>query len=263
MRTTDDEPCRWDVTLTRELVGKRYGSKQLALIRPVLRAVNVRLHHAAMHYDHLNTVTARHLDEPLKNGVSPWQLMFTNEGDTGANNLFFITCEAHLFACIQALHAAADNMAHVLYYGLGWNLEGKPPRAKVSIKTIRDRLIQLGKSRHELRAIHQPLDALVASKQFEFLGDAANHIKHHGGLHAKVSWEPSPDRPYELVLSEFERDDITHPQQVAVTFLEQAHLIMSKAVVHTGCALNEWLNGAACSSASRTNFPALEVANAV
>jgi predicted nuclease of restriction endonuclease-like (RecB) superfamily len=55
----------------------------------------------------------------------------------------------------------------------------------------------------------------------------------------------------------------THPQQAAVTFLEQAHLIMSKAVVHTGCALNEWLNSDACSSASRTNFPALEVANAV
>jgi hypothetical protein len=133
-------------------------------------------------------------------------------------------------------------MAHVLYYGLGWNLEGKPPRAKVSIKTIRDRLIQLGKSRHELRPIHHPLDALVASKQYEFLEDAANHIKHHGGLHAKVNWEPSSDRPYELVLSGFERDDITHPQQGAVAFLEQAHLIMSKAVVHTGCALNDWLN---------------------
>lgn len=241
MTTKDGGHSRWDVTLTRELMRQRYGAKQLELIRPVLRAVNVRLHHAAMHYDHLNTVTARHLDEPLNNGVSPWQLMFNDEGDTGANNLFFITCEAHLFACIQALHAAADNMAHVLYYGLGWNLEGKPPRAKVSIKTIQDRLLQLGKSRQELRPIHQPLDSLVESKQFEFLENAANHIKHHGGLHAKVNWETSPDRPYELVLSEFERNDVTHPQQAAVSFLEQAHLIMSKAVVHTGCALNEWL----------------------
>lgn len=252
MSTTDGGPYRWDVSLTRELVGKRFGAKQLALIRPVLRAVNVRLHHAAMDYSHLNTVTARHLDEPLKSGMSPWQLMFTDDGDTGANNLFFITCEAHLFACIQALHAAADNMAHVLYYGLGWNLEAKPPRTKVSIKTIRDRLIQLGKSRHELRPLHQPLDALVGIKQFKFLEDAANHIKHHGGLHARVNWEPSPDRPYELVLSEFERDDITHPQQGAVAFLEQAHSTMSKAVVHTGCALNDWLVGVHACDPART-----------
>jgi len=45
MTTKDDEPYRWDVSLTRELVGKRYGSKQLELIRPVLRAVNVECDH--------------------------------------------------------------------------------------------------------------------------------------------------------------------------------------------------------------------------
>ncbi|HOE44061.1 MAG TPA: hypothetical protein PLB25_20880, partial [Rhodoferax sp.] len=195
MTTPGSEPFQRDVTLAKELVGKRFGSKQLALIRPVLRAVNVRLYHSSMHYDDLNTVTVRHLDEPLISGVPPWQLMFTGEGETGTNNLFFIACEAHLFACIQALHAAADNLAHVLYYGLGWNLEGKPPKGKVSIKTIRGRLLQLGQSRHELRPIYGPLDVLVNSHQFKLLEDAANHIKHHGGLHASVKWEPNPEKP--------------------------------------------------------------------
>jgi hypothetical protein len=95
------------------------------------------------------------------------------------------------------------------------------------------------------------LDCLKQLKQapsFKMLEDAANHIKHHGGLHATVSWEPSPDRPYELRLSEFERPDVTYPQQEAVAFLEETHLVMSQAVIHTGCALNDWLQEAAGST---------------
>ena len=236
-----DEPYQWDVSLTRVLVGERYGAKQLDLLRPVLRAAVVRLRHCEIHYDELKAVTAKHLDGPLKNGVEPWQIMLANEDETGANNMFVITCEAHLFACIQALHATADNLAHVLYYGLGWNLENKPNKRSAALNTVHDRLYQLRNSQQNLKPFLQHLVTLRTAPEFKLLESASNHIKHHGGLHTELNWEPSPDRPYELVLSEFERDAVVYPQKEAVTFIQEAHLVISKAVVHTGCALNDWL----------------------
>lgn len=236
------EPTRWNVTLTRELVGQRYGAEQAARVRPVLRAVNVRLYHAAMHYDALKAVTASNLDEPIGKGTSPLELMFVNEDKPGVNNLFFIECEMHLFGTIQALHAVADNFAHVVYYGMGWNLENKPRKDKVSFNTALNRLQEAANRPHaKLTPVLHCLDELKQAASFKMLEDAANHLKHHGGLHATMSWEPSPDRPYELRLSEFERPDVKYPQQEAVTFLEQTHLVMSQAVVYAGCALNEWL----------------------
>lgn len=236
------EPTRWNVTLTRELVGQRYGAEQAAQVRPVLRAVNVRLHHAAMHYDALKAVTARNLDDPIGTGKSPLELMFVNEDEPGVNNLFFLECEMHLFGAIQALHAAADNLAHVLYYGLGWSLEDKPPKERVSFNTVLNRLrLRANGQDTNLTPVLDCLNELNLAPSFKMLEDATNHIKHHGELHAAVSWKPSPDHPYELRLSKFERPDIRYPQQEAVVFLEQTHLAMSKAVVHAGCALNDWL----------------------
>lgn len=234
------QPTRWNVRLTRELVHQRYGSEQLALIRPVLRATNVRLHHAAMHYDALKAVTARNLDEPIGQGATAFDLMAAENDEPGTTNLFFITCEMHLYGAIQALHAVADNLAHVLYYGLGWNLEGKP--SKVSLNSVWDRLRQLSEERRPmLKPVFHCIDELKLAAPFKVLEDATNHIKHHGGLHATVSWDPSPDRPYELRLSAFQRQDMNYPQQEVVAFLQQTHMVMSQAVVHTGCALTDWL----------------------
>lgn len=250
------ESARWNVTLTRELVGQRYGAEQVARIQPVLRAVNVRLHHAAMHYDALKKVTTTNLDEPLDKGATVLDLMYAEDDEPGATNLFFITCEMHLFGAIQALHAVADNMAHVVYYAVGWNLEGWPPKARVSFHKVWEQLSQLPVERFQkLEPIFNCMNKLKLAPSFQLLEDASNHIKHHGGLYATVIWEPSTDRPYELRLSEFERPDVKYPQQEAVNFLEQAHLVMSKAVVNTGCALHEWLENSARPLAVRTEQP--------
>jgi hypothetical protein len=245
------EPKRWDVSQTRELVHQRFGAGQLAMIRPVLRAVNVRLHHAAMHYAGLKAVTARNLDEPIRQGATTCDLMDAEGDEPGATNLFFITCEMHLYGAIQALHAVADNLAHVLYYGLGWNVEGKP--SKVSLNSVWDRMRQLSQGQHPmLKPVFQCVNELKLAPPFKVLEDATNHIKHHGGLHATVSWDPCPDCPYELRLSAFQRQDMNYPQQEVVTFLKQTHMVMSQAVVHTGCALNEWLKSSAHDNSVQT-----------
>ena len=226
---------------TRALVCKRYGAGQLDVLRPVLRAVSTRLSHAQIHFFALKEVTSKHIGTPLENGVSMLELLFTSDDEIGANNLFFDTCEAHIFACMQALHAVADNLAHVLYYSLGWNHEGKPPKSKVSLKTVSDRLVQLGHNHPEFLSISGPLELLKQHASYVLLSDATNHIKHHGGLQAKLNWDGSTENNYKLLMSAFNRENAEYPQREVLPFLKSAYAVMSKTVVDAGCALNEWL----------------------
>lgn len=233
---------RWNVTLTRELVRQRYGAEQLARIAPVLRAVGVRLEHTAMHYDALKAITAKSLDEPIGQGATALDLIGTEDDEPGATNLFFITCEMHLFGAMQALHAVADNMAHVVYYATGWNLKGWPYKARVSFHKVLEQLQQAPPDQPEkLKPLFNCMNALKSEQSFQLLEAACNHVKHHGGLHATVRWDPCPNRPYELRLSEFVRESVVYPQREAVEFLEQTHLVMNTAVVGLGHTLNAWL----------------------
>lgn len=226
---------------TRALVFKRYGAGQLDVLRPVLRAVSTRLSHAQIHFFALKEVTSKHIETPLENGASMLELFFTADDEIGANNLFFDTCEAHIFACMQALHAVADNLAHVLYYSLGWNHEGKPPKRKVCLHTVSARLVQLGHKRPEFLSISGPLELLKQDASYVLLSDATNHIKHHGGLQAKLNWDGSTENQYKLLTSAFNREHAEYPQREVLPFLESAYAVMSKTVVDTGCALHEWL----------------------
>ncbi|MNT75047.1 hypothetical protein D3C72_2139090 [compost metagenome] len=68
-----------------------------------------------------------------------------------------------------------------------------------------------------------------------------NHIKHHGGLPVRVGWGQSEEAPYEVLLSAFSRKQQTQPPREVAAFLEETYDTMSRAVVATGLALNEWL----------------------
>lgn len=126
----------WDMNRTRELIGQKYGAAQLATLRPVMRAVTIRLEHARIHYRDYKHLVDTHLVKPLQDGVPAWNLMFvSDEDEVGANNPFFISCEAQVYACVQAMHAIADNLAHVAYYALGWNVDNKPPLHRVALVT--------------------------------------------------------------------------------------------------------------------------------
>ena len=44
--------------------------------------------------------------------------------------------EGYVYASVQAQHAIADNLAHVLYYSLGWNVDQRIPLGRVSLGTV-------------------------------------------------------------------------------------------------------------------------------
>lgn len=232
----------WDMIQTRELVGRKHGPDQLAALRPVMRAVNTRLIHARIHHRDYQGMIESHLEKPIQDGIPVWELMWKSDEDfIGANNLFFVTCEGYVYACVQAMHAIADNLAHVAYYALGWNIEDLPPLRRVSMVTILERLRREAPSSPNLLPIQQAFDELAKDPHYKTLADVTNHLKHHGGLPVHVSWEPSENVPYQVLLGSFLRNEQTHPQREVTEYLEDTHLIMSKAMVKIGCTLNKWL----------------------
>lgn len=241
-RGAASEKTAWDMSLTRELVEKKHGADQLQILRPVLRAVSTRLLHARIHRQDYIRLVHTHFEEPIQQGVPWWEMMWMDaEKDYGANNYFFVASEGYVYACIQALHAISDNLAHVTYYVLGWNHEGKPPLHKVSMTTVLDRLPSRTHNSPECAAILEAFQALDASPEYQALADATNHLKHHGGLPVRVGWGQEEDVPYTVHLGSFMRNGEHHPQREVSEYLETTFEVMSRATVAIGCALNNWL----------------------
>ena len=232
----------WDIDLTKELVGKMYDSDQLAKLSPVMRAVNIRLFHAQIHHADYQRLVESHLAKPMEDGATIFDLMFGSDDDTvGASNLFFITCEAHLYACVQAMHAIADNLAHVAYYVLGWNFDEQFKPKSVSVHTVLKRLRGTESSSAIFVPVRKVFEDLVAQSQYIILSNIVNHLKHHGGMHVAVSWGSSEDEPFRVLMSSFFQNETAHPQREISTYLKNTYDTMNQAVVHVGCALNEYL----------------------
>ena len=60
----------WDVELTKEFVGKKYDADQLVKLSPVMRAVNIRLIHAQIHYADYQRLVESHLAKPIEDGAT-------------------------------------------------------------------------------------------------------------------------------------------------------------------------------------------------
>lgn len=232
----------WDMSLTRDLVLARWGDKELEALRPVLRAVTTRLIHARIHFQEYQRLVNEHLRQPLESGTPWWELMWVNEEKgTGASNYFFVAAEGYIYASVQAQHAIADNLAHVLYYSLGWNVDQRITVGKVSLGAVSAQLARETTTSPELAPIQQALNSLSTSPAYLALADVTNHIKHHGGLPVRVGWGESEKTPFEVLLSAFSRKQQTQPPREIAAFLEETDDTMSRMVVTTGLALNEWL----------------------
>lgn len=241
-QTEDITSTGWDMSLTRELVRARWGDEELEALRPVLRAVTTRLIHARIHFQDYQRLVNEHLRQPLETGTPWWELMWmSEEKGIGASNYFFVAAEGYVYASVQAQHAIADNLAHVVYYSLGWNVGQRIPLSKVSLVAVRAQLALETATLPELAPLQQQLEALCTAPAYEALSDVTNHIKHHGGLPVRVGWGESEETPYEVLLSAFSRKQQTQPPREIAAFLEETYDTMSRAVVTTGQALNEWL----------------------
>lgn len=232
---------RWDKEETCQLVHAQYGAGQLILLKPAQRAVSYRLAHAEYHYREYLRIAQAHIDSKLQTGSDIWEITSpTNDEEANSLAKFYIECEAHLYAFVQAVHAVPDNLAHVVYYVLGLNL-GAGIKPRVSLDSIETHVGRMRQTNPMLNAVADLLTGLKKSGTFVDLNNLVNQLKHHGGPSVRMALQPSGEKAYEVQFDDFVRDGEPRAAVAVDQFLAESYRVLNVAVVDVGIALNTWL----------------------
>ena len=190
---------------------KRYlrdlrGDDQVDLFRFSLSSLRDRIDYAQYHVDE-----AKRLMSPYTAGDGP------RPGDDPQPFKTALTqTAAHVLACLQSLHACADICAHVVYFGVGSNLDPKPIKERlVGARTVLARIPDHPTS--------QALRSLVENPEFEYLDAVVNRSKHRTVIYTGYTFEPRDSAEarswHGVVLWRFERLGRAYPIRRSEEFL--------------------------------------------
>lgn len=183
------------------------GDDQVDLFRFSLTSLRDRIEYAQYHLDE-----ARRLMLPYTGAEGP------KPGDDHQPFMRAMThTGAHVLACLQSLHACADICAHVVYFGLGSNLEPKPLKeSAIDARTVLARIAT--------GPVSDALRTLVEGPEFEYLDAVVNRSKHRTVIYTVYSFEPRDAADvsswHGVVLWRFERSGKAYPIRRAEAFLE-------------------------------------------
>ena len=213
---------------------KRYlrdvrGDDQVDLFRFSLMSLRDRIEYAEYHFDEV-----RRLMLPYTSGKGP------QPGDDFRPFRTALTqTAAHVLACLQSLHACADICAHVVYFGLGSNLEPKPIKEhRVGVDTVLERIPE--------HPVSIALRKLVTHPEFEYLNAVVNRSKHRTVIYTGYTFEvrASADAPtwHGVVLWHFERLGKSYPVRRAEEFLAAELERQRSALAGVAATLEETLH---------------------
>ena len=141
-----------------------------------------------------------------------------------------------MIACAQAIHALGDNLAHVVYFGLGFNLLGKPPldETEVSLFNVRTKAL----TDRKYQGIREQLDHLSQDTGYKDVAELVNHAKHCALTDTVLALEPEgTDKRYEMRFAAFRRNGVLHETKEVESKLGPGLEAASRAVVLVGNAL--------------------------
>jgi len=235
--------ARWDIAETRRLIELRHGRDQLLHARNCLRAVTERQRHVEYHFREVKRLLKEHIDDRITAEKDIYAITWpTDEENAVALDDCLMKVEANMIAAVQAIHAIADNLAHVAYFALGINLTArKLADREVTMQRVTDTLA----SEPAYAAIVQALRALAADASFVRIGAITNVAKHRGTVEPRLSIEPADsDAPYVMEYGPFQygKGGAKYPARELKDTLAPAYEAASRAVVDTGIAINEVLS---------------------
>lgn len=205
---------------------KRYlrdlkGDDQVDLFRFSLSSLGDRVAYATYHLDE-----ATRLMSAYTSGAGP-----RPGDDHGPFNAALTHTAAHVLACLQSLHACADICAHVVYYGLGSNLDPKPiEERRVGVSSVLARIPE--------SPVSIALSSITKCADFEYLDAVVNRSKHRSVVYTAYSFDPrdsGEDQSWHGVkLWKFERHGRTYPSRRTEEFLT-AELDRQRVVLSAVC----------------------------
>lgn len=164
----------WNLNELRDNVERQHGRAQKDKLCPSLNSLDERQFHAIYHYQEhekiLNSIakstntTSNHL-----------RLIIGNASNNEDSQMAIFKINAHLIACILAMHSISDILSHAIYYSLNMEIN-----QKVSI-------YEVIKSKDTPDTVREKLLCLTEHSDYKYLCALANHSKHHNLIHAGPS----------------------------------------------------------------------------
>lgn len=233
----------WYVEGTREAIARVFGPKQLELARPCLRSLYDRQFYARFHYQRAEATLRRYVRSHLKDKDFLPIAFAADEPEWNRFNVVIRKVGADLTACVQSLHAIPDILANAAYYALALDRTVKPEKGRYvnhafvtdSIKTITP-----------LTDVHRSLRSATTGQRYKQLAALANQSKHYSIVFPELSHDLTGARAeqYLLKLPAFNARGTPHSQVFVNDFLPPIHEQISRSVVATGRAIDEYLKSA-------------------
>lgn len=228
--------------ITRAAVERLFGTDQCRRLEPPLEALRDRQRFARLHYQFASKALTETLPQelPLSDVIErtiPWH----PEQREMLDECLTIV-EANVIACAQSMHALLDNLAHVIYFGMGMNLDKNLELGERAI--CLGRIASRVKTRDGTEVLGQSLDGI--GDDSAYLSALVNHGKHRSLVPMVLHIDPPARHQgctsnYQLEFGAFTYDNMPFPARAAFDFLEQDYLRLATKVVETGGALNQWL----------------------
>lgn len=234
----------WDLRVTRGAVEQLFGTAQLRLLDPCLETVRDRQTYARYHYQEACKALAEGLPPELSfqevlERTSPWKSKEQQELDDCLTRV-----SANFLACAQNMHALLDNLSHVIYFALGWNLHPKLklPERDVSLYKIKSTIDLNTDAARVAKLLNQ------ASSEAPYLAALINHCKHRSLVPfiLRIDAPQGDEPPYMLECSAFTYDKTPYAARPFAEVLEIEYRKRSTWVVDVGRALNSTLEARLC-----------------
>lgn len=147
-----------------------------------------------------------------------------------------IHAEASLLAMLQCVHATADNLGHVIYYGLNFDADPK--------HRMEPHRISMHKVSASLRngALKNAVDEYVDAPHLRHVAALVNHSKHRSVVTAPISVSFVEDvESHGLKFEGFHYKEDWYPQRWAMRFVSEAFNTVQAHVLGVGGLLNKEL----------------------
>ncbi|MEB1529147.1 hypothetical protein [Xanthomonas sp. WHRI 7945] len=229
---------KWDLKELRGHVKRLFGDDQVRIVNQCVRTIGDRRDFSRYHFNE-----AKDRMEDVLQDREVFELTAAILGAFDTEERKFSTARfqayAHTVACVQSMHAIADNMVHFVYYVLGANLD-------LATRIEKERDITWSNVSKKLDAglVKDELRALLDNPGFDYLAALSNHSKHRSIIDVSYSVNFESDTvAHGLRFSPFTYNGMAYPAKWVRPTLIDEYQRQEGLILTIGNSVNDLLRG--------------------
>lgn len=223
---------KWDLTELREAIVDTHDCEQQLLIEPSLDSLDLRIRFAQYHLSELKRLDPKNYSESEFFRFGMDYLSATNEHNISNKYKGFVFI-ANTVACYQNLHASLDILGHVIFFGLGMNLNDNTnlTKSKITLNTVSRKL---GKNHF----LPNEINKFLETSSIKFLMARTNRSKHCSMDKLGIKIWSSNDKTG-FIFQDFRHKGLFYKRRFVISTLELLIKEISFFVVTVGRRINQ------------------------